>query len=212
MDILKKISKAIQIGNAEDVEKLTIQATESNISALDILTNGIVDGMEYVGGKFDNRQVFIPEVLLSARAMYSAFKIIDPLLKKERGGAVGKVVICTVKGDIHDIGKNIVKVIMQGLGLDVIDLGIDCSSQKVIEAIKKHNPQVVALSVLLTTARDYQKIIIDDIIDAGLRTSVKIMVGGGCVTEEFAIDIGADAYTKDAISAGKKAIELCKEN
>jgi 5-methyltetrahydrofolate--homocysteine methyltransferase len=163
--------------------------------------------MGIIGGKFKRNEVFVPEVLVAARAMTRASAVLKPALQQAGVKPVGKAIICTVKGDLHDIGKNLVKMMIEGNGIEVEDLGVDCGAEKVIEAIKNSGAKVVCLSALLTTTMMAQKDIIDAIKNAGLRDRVKIMVGGAPVTQSFADEIGADAYTPDAASAA----EVCKQ-
>ena len=164
--------------------------------------------MGEIGQRFKKNEVFVPEVLIAARAMNMALAVLKPALANAGVEHKGTVVICTVKGDLHDIGKNLVKMMIEGTGLKVVDLGVDCSAEKVIDAIKEYNADVVCLSALLTTTMLYQKEIIDAITAAGLRDKVKIMVGGAPVTQEFADKIGADFYTPDAASAAECASAL----
>ena len=164
--------------------------------------------MNVVGIKFKNNEIFVPEVLIAARAMNAAIKILAPVLAKEGVEPVGTAVICTVKGDLHDIGKNLVKLMIEGAGIKVIDLGTDCDAEKVVNAVKENNADIVCLSALLTTTMMYQKDIIDALKAAGIRDKVKVMVGGAPVTQAFADEIGADIYTADAASAAEAARAL----
>ena len=161
--------------------------------------------MGIVGEKFKRNEIFVPEVLIAARAMNMALAILKPVLADAGVEPVGTAVICTVKGDLHDIGKNLVKMMIEGTGVKVIDLGVDCSAEKIVEAIKENEATIVCLSALLTTTMMYQKEIVDAIVAAGLRDKVKIMIGGAPVTQEFADQIGADVYTPDAASAAEVA-------
>ena len=155
--------------------------------------------------KFKNNEIFVPEVLIAARAMNAALAILKPALADSGVEPIGTAVICTVKGDLHDIGKNLVKMMIEGTGIKVVDLGVDCTAEKVVEAVKENDADIVCLSALLTTTMMYQKDIIDALKAAGLRDKVKVMIGGAPVTQAFADEIGADAYTPDAASAAEKA-------
>ncbi|MEZ0536365.1 corrinoid protein [Caldicellulosiruptoraceae bacterium PP1] len=205
MSILNEISELIQKGNAKLVPEKVKEALSQGISAEQILNEALVAGMSVVGEKFKNNEIYVPEVLIAARAMKAGMEILKPILTETGVKPVGKVIIGTVKGDLHDIGKNLVAMMMIGAGLEVIDLGVDVDSEKFIQAIKEHQPQVVAMSALLTTTMPQMKNIIDEINNQGLRNQVKIMVGGAPVTERFAKEIGADAYTPDAASAAEVA-------
>ena len=209
MDILTEISENLQKGKAKIVKELVGQAIEQGIPAGEILQKGLMSGMDVVGEKFKNNQVYVPEVLVAARAMNMGAALLKPLLSDGEGNSAGKVCIGTVKGDLHDIGKNLVAMMIESAGFEVIDLGVDVPAEKFVEAIKS-NPdcKVVGLSALLTTTMPAMKDTVAAIIDAGLKSQVKIMVGGAPITQEFADEIGADAYTADAASAAQKAKEL----
>jgi 5-methyltetrahydrofolate--homocysteine methyltransferase len=157
--------------------------------------------MEQIGIKFKNCEIYIPEVLIAARAMHGGMAILKPILSKSAANQAAKVIVGTVKGDLHDIGKNLVAMMLEGGGFEVIDLGIDVSADKFVEAIKKHQPQVVGMSALLTTTMREMKSILEAIQEAGLRKQVKAMIGGAPVTERFAKEIGADGYAPDAATA-----------
>ena len=162
-------------------------------------------GMNVIGEQFKNNEVFVPEVLVAARAMNAGLKILKPYLQKEGVEPVGKAVICTVKGDMHDIGKNLVKMMIEGQGIECIDLGVDVDPQRIVDAVKESGAKLVCLSALLTTTMYGQKDVIDALKAAGIRDQVKVMVGGAPVTQAFADEIGADCYTLDAASAAKAA-------
>lgn len=210
MEIYNQISELLQKGRAKELTALVQDALSQGIPAGDILANALIEGMSIVGAKFKANQVFVPEVLIAARAMNSALVILKPELAKEGVEPIGKAVICTVKGDLHDIGKNLVKMMLEGAGIECVDLGVDVDGKKVVSAIKETGATLVCLSALLTTTMVEQKGIIDEITNAGLRDRVKIMVGGAPVTQSFADDIGADAYTPDAASAAEVAVGFCK--
>ena len=198
---IEEISTLLQRGKAKDLAALVQEELNAGVAAKEILTEGLIKGMGVIGEKFKNNEVFVPEVLIAARAMNAALAILRPALAEAGVEPYGTAVICTVKGDLHDIGKNLVKMMIEGVGIRVIDLGVDCSAEKVVEAVKEHDAKVVCLSSLLTTTMLYQKEVIDALKAAGIRDKVKVMVGGAPVTQAFADEIGADAYTPDAASA-----------
>ena len=210
MAILEDISALLQKGKAKEVKELVQQAIDQGIGARAILEQGLLDGMDVIGGKFKRNELFVPEVLMAARAMNAGTALLKPLLATAGVEATGKVVIGTVKGDLHDIGKNLVRMMMEGKGLEVIDLGVDVSAEKFIAAVHEHHPDIVALSALLTTTMSEMKVIIDALNNAGLRDKVNVMIGGAPVSEGFCTSIGADAYTADAASASDGAIALIK--
>jgi 5-methyltetrahydrofolate--homocysteine methyltransferase len=208
MEILQKISEELQKGNYQELPKLVQEALDQKIAPSKILSDGLVDGMDIVGEKFRRDELFMPEVLISARAMQAGMNILRPKLVESGAKLAGKIVLGTVKGDLHDIGKNLVAMLMEGAGYEVIDLGIDVPSDKFVEAVKKHKPDVLGLSALLTTTMPKMKEVIESLVEAGIRNTVKVMAGGAPVTEKFAKDIGADGYAPDAASAVEKAREL----
>ena len=201
MKIFEEIADEVQKGNSESVEELTKRALSQDISAEDILNNGLVAGMNIVSKKFKNNEIFIPEVLISAKSMYSGLGIIKPLLAEANVQSKGKVVIGTVKGDLHDIGKNIVAMLLQGAGFDVVDLGADVPKEKFLEFIKNERVDILGMSALLTTTMIYMKETIEALKNAGLRENVKVIIGGAPVTESYAAQIDADGYAPDAASA-----------
>ncbi|MBZ4644637.1 MAG: methyltransferase [Clostridia bacterium] len=205
MGILLEISEALQKGSAKVVGAKTQEALNQGIAPAAILNDGLLAGMGIIGSKFKNNEVYVPEVLIAARAMHAGLNILKPKLVETGVKPIGKVVLGTVKGDLHDIGKNLVGMMMVGAGLEVIDLGIDVPKEKFVEAVKEHQPKIVALSALLTTTMSEQRVVIEALKEAGLRDQVKVMVGGAPVTETFAREIGADAYTPDAASAAEVA-------
>ena len=180
---------------------------DAGTDAKSILNEGLVAGMNIVGAKFKENQIFVPEVLIAARAMNAALAVLKPALAQSGVEPVGTV-ICTVKGDLHDIGKNLVKMMIEGTGIRVIDLGVDCSADKVVEAVKEYHADIVCLSALLTTTMMGQKDVVDALKAAGLRDKVKVMIGGAPVTQAFCDEIGADIYTADAASAAQAARAL----
>lgn len=210
MSIVNQINEMLQKGKAKDVKALVNQALEEGITAKEILNEGLIAGMMEVGEKFKENKVYVPEVLIAARAMNQGTAILKPYLTKEGVEPVGKAVICTVKGDLHDIGKNLVKMMFEGVGIECVDLGVDADGEKVVNAVKESGAKVVCLSALLTTTMVNQKEIIEALKEAGLRDQVKVMVGGAPVTQKFADEIGADAYTADAASAAEVALTFFK--
>ncbi len=197
----EKFYQALSEGKTEVVKELTQQALNSGQTADSILKTGLIPAMDRLGVKFKNCEIYIPEVLIAARAMHAGMAILKPILSKSTGTMAGKVLIGTVKGDLHDIGKNLVVMMLEGGGFDVVDLGIDVPADKFVEAIKAHQPHVVGLSALLTTTMREMKTTIEVIEKAGLRNQVKMIVGGAPLTEKFAREIGADGYGPDAASA-----------
>ncbi len=189
-------------------EKIIKDALDNNIPALSILNDGLVPAMSIIGDKFSESEIYIPDVLIAARAMQFGMDMLRPLLTDDKATYRGTVVIGTVKGDLHDIGKNLVKYMLQGGGFNVIDLGNDVSPEKFIDAVRKHDSQIIAMSALLTTTMGSMKDVVDAAEEAGIRDRVKIMIGGAPVTQEFADKIKADGYAKDAGSAIHKAMEL----
>jgi 5-methyltetrahydrofolate--homocysteine methyltransferase len=209
--ILTEIKNALMRGDRTGVAKFTKEAIDAGVTIPDILNNGLISGMEIIGKKFKNNEIFIPEVLISAKAMHAGMALIEPQFLKCGIKPVGKVVIGTVKGDLHDIGKNIVSMMLKGSCFEVEDCGIDVPKEKFIEAIGKGGVDILAMSSLLTTSMGSMKDTIKALKDAGLRDKVKIIVGGAPVTQEFAEAIEADGYAKDAAVAVDKARELLKK-
>lgn len=205
--ILQEISVLLQRGKANDLKNLVSQALEQGIEPKTILNEALIAGMSIIGHKFKNNEVFVPEVLIAARAMNAGMEVIKPELIATGIEPIGKALICTVKGDLHDIGKNLVKMMFEGQGIECVDLGVDVDKDVVVEAVKTHNPDILCLSALLTTTMFSQQEIIQAITEANLRDDVMIMIGGAPVTQEFADQIGADAYKADAASAAEYAKE-----
>ncbi len=197
----EKFYALLSQGKMEEVKKLTQETLDGGESPEAIVKQGLIPAMERIGVKFRNGEVYIPEVLIAARAMHAGMDVLKPILSKSNSPMMGKVVIGTVKGDLHDIGKNLVIMMLEGGGFEVVDLGIDVSAQKFIEAIRDHHPQVVGMSALLTTTMSEMKNIIQAIDWTGLKNQVKTIVGGAPLTEKFAKEIGADGYAPDAASA-----------
>jgi 5-methyltetrahydrofolate--homocysteine methyltransferase len=206
MEILNEISSKLQAGAAKKVRELVTQALEENIDVKEILES-LISGMNIIGVKFKNNEVYVPEVLIAARAMNAGLEIIKPILTETGVKPIGKVIIGTVAGDLHDIGKNLVKMMMVGAGLEVIDLGVDVSPEKYVEAVKEHNPDILCMSALLTTTMPSMKNTIEALEKEGLKTNIITMIGGAPVTGNYAREIGADIYTPDAATAAEKAKE-----
>ena len=205
MSQFEEISTLLQRGKAKDLTALVQQELDAGTDPKAILTEGLIGGMGVIGEKFKNNHVFVPEVLIAARAMNKALEILKPKLTAAGVEPVGTACICTVKGDLHDIGKNLVKIMMEGSGLTVIDLGVDCPPEKIVECVKEQGGKLVCLSSLLTTTMMNMKAVIEALEAAGLRDRVKVMIGGAPVTQKFADEIGADSYTADAASAAEVA-------
>ena len=201
-----EISDLLQKGKAKDIVVAVEKVLKEGAAPSDILEKGLISGMNIIGRKFKNNEVFVPEVLVAARAMNHASATLKSALVDAGVKPVGKAIICTVKGDLHDIGKNLVKMMIEGKGIEVIDLGIDVASEKIVEAIRVSDVKVVCLSALLTTTMIAQKEAIEAIKAAGLRNKVKVMIGGAPVTQSYADEIGADAYSPDAATAA----EVCR--
>lgn len=211
MALMDDISGNLQKGRAKAVADLVAQAIGQNIPAKEILDKGLIAGMTIVGEKFKNNQVYVPEVMIAARAMNAGTALLKPLLVGEGVRSNGKVCIGTVKGDLHDIGKNLVKMMMEGKGLEVIDLGVNVSPEKYLETARSEHCQVVACSALLTTTMGVMRDVVHVFEKAGMRGRVKIMVGGAAVTQQFCDKISADAYTEDAASAAEVALAFCRQ-
>jgi 5-methyltetrahydrofolate--homocysteine methyltransferase len=207
-ELLGKMAESLIAGKVDEVTELTRQALDANVSSKDILEKGLLAGMEVVGKRFKANEMFIPEVLRCAKCMHGAMEILRPLLAETGVETAGTFVIGTVKGDLHDIGKNLVGMMFEGAGFKVIDLGIDLDPAAFVEAIKEHNANLFGMSALLTTTMPKMGETINAIKEAGLRDQVKIMIGGAPVTGEFAKEIGADAYASNAASAVDKGKEL----
>ena len=210
MSIINEISENLQKGKAKIVKELVEKAVADGVPAVEILDLGLLDGMNIIGEKFKNNEIYVPEVLVAARAMNKGMEIIKPLLVENGVQAKGKVCIGTVQGDLHDIGKNLVKMMLEGKGLEVVDLGTDVSPETFVQTAIDQNCQVICCSALLTTTMDVMADVVKVAIEKGVRDKVKIMVGGAPVTDEFCKKIGADCYTSDAASAANAAVELCK--
>ena len=207
-EILSELSTAVIEGNLDDIEGLTQDALDDGLDAKQILDQGLMPGMDHVGVEFKAGNMFVPEVLRSARAMQASMTIIKPLLAEAGSKMTGKVLLGTVKGDLHDIGKNLVAMMCEGAGFEVKDLGKDIEPDAFVEAVKEFEPDVLGMSALLTTTMGNMSATIEALHAAGLRDQVKVMVGGAPVTEDFAKSIGADAFAPDASSATRIARQL----
>ena len=210
-ELINEISENLQRGKAKIVKQLVEQAVAEGIPADVILNDGLLSGMNVIGEKFKTNEVYVPEVLVAARAMNMGVGVLKPLLAEAGVKAKGRVCIGTVQGDLHDIGKNLVKLMFEGKGLEVIDLGTDVSPETFVNTAKEQNCQIIACSALLTTTMGVMEEVVKKAEEAGIRDKVKIMVGGAPVDQAFCDKIGADAYTPDAASAADKAVEFCRE-
>lgn len=210
MSLLNEISLNLQQGKNKVVTELVQQAIDEGIKVQAILEEGLLAGMTVIGAKFKNNEIYIPNVLIAARAMNQGAELLKPLLVSEGYKASGKVVIGTVKGDLHDIGKNIVKMMLEGKGLEVIDLGVDVSAEKFVNSAKETGAQIIACSALLTTTMGEMKNVVEAAKGAGIRDKVTIMVGGAPINDDFCKSIGADIYVSDAASASQEAAKVCQ--
>jgi 5-methyltetrahydrofolate--homocysteine methyltransferase len=208
---LKPVVDAVITGNEAELAGLVRTALDRGVSAKRIMDEGLLAGMDIVGDKMENEEIFIPEVLKAARAMGAVLKTLAPLLAEEDVGVAGSVLIGTVKGDLHDIGKNLVKMMLEGAGFKVFDLGVDVGPERFVAEIKAGNPGLICLSSLLTTTMPVMKKVVDSIVEHGFRDRVKIMVGGAPVTQQFADRIGADGFAADAGSAVKLAKAILRQ-
>ena len=208
--IIQEISQQLQAGRARNVKALVQQALDEGIPAQRILNEGLLSGMAIIGEKFKNNEVFVPEVLVAARAMNTGVELLKPHLLADGVKAKGRVCIGTVQGDLHDIGKNLVKMMMESKGLEVIDLGTDVSAETFVKTAAEQDCQIICCSALLTTTMGVMAEVVKAAEAAGIRDKVKIMIGGAPVTQSFCEQIGADAYTTDAASASDVAASFCK--
>jgi len=210
MSILNEISEKLQAGKAKEVKALVEQALADGVGAKAILEEGLLPGMSVIGDKFKNNEVYVPEVLISARAMKAGTDILKPHLADANVQPLGKISIGTVKGDLHDIGKNLVKMMMEGKGIEVVDLGVDVSPEQFLDSVKNDGCTIVCCSALLTTTMGVMKDVVDIFVKEGIRDKVKIMIGGAPITDAYCKSIGADGYTADAASAADLAVEFLK--
>ena len=208
MSLLEEISTLLQDGDDERVSELTKKAIDEELEPKEILDNGLIAGMNIIGEKFRNHEIFLPEVLLAARAMYAGMDLLKPLFLKEGIPSIGKVVLGTVQGDLHDIGKNLVGIMLKGAGFDIIDLGKDVSPEEFVNAAEREGAEVIGLSTLLTTTTPMMTKVIELLKERGLEGRIKTIVGGAPVTEDLAREIGASSYGYDAASAVERVKEL----
>ena len=208
--ILQEISAKLQQGNANAVKELVAQAIDSGIPAETILNDGLMAGMDVIGKKFKENQIFVPQVLMSARAMNQGSELLKPLLVSGEASAAGRVCIGTVFGDLHDIGKNLVKMMIESKGFEVIDLGVNVAPEVFVKTAIEKDCQIICASALLSTTMPVMEQIVKAAEEAGIRDKVKIMIGGAPVTAEFCQQIGADVYTPDATSAAEAALAFVK--
>jgi 5-methyltetrahydrofolate--homocysteine methyltransferase len=209
MELPDAIAKSLEEGDDEKVLELTKKAIEQKVPPQEILDNGLIAGMSVVGERFKNHDIFLPEVLLSARAMYTGMGELKPLLVEEGIPTIGKVVIGSVRGDLHDIGKNLVGIMLKGAGFEVIDLGNDVAPDKFVETAEKEDACVIGMSALLTTTMPVMKEVVDLLAKKGLKGKLKTIVGGAPVSVDFAEQIGADAYGFDGVNAVENVKRLC---
>ncbi|MCL1879768.1 MAG: corrinoid protein [Actinomycetia bacterium] len=210
MSVFEDISLFVQQGKAKDAVAAVQKAIDAGEAPQKILDDGLLAGMAVIGEKFKNNEVFVPEVMIAAKALTGGVDLLKPQLLKAGVEPIGKAVICTVEGDLHDIGKNLVKLMMEGVGFEVTDLGADVTAAQVVDAVKKNDAKIVALSAMLTTTMAQMGKVVDALAAAGLRDKVKVMVGGTPITDKYCADIGADKYAVDAASAAEAAQALVK--
>ena len=201
MEIIRELSESLQRGDAKKVAELTRRAIDGGAAPKAVLDDGLIAGMSVVGERFKSHEIFLPDVLLAARAMMAGMELLKPLLVREGIPTIGKVVIGTVQGDLHDIGKNLVAIMLKGAGFEVIDLGNDVSPQRFLDAASKENAKIIGLSALLTTTMPVMKAVVDLAKERGVRDGTRIIVGGAPLSAEYAREIGADAYCFDGVSA-----------
>ena len=199
VESLEKMSEAIQNGRADEVKDLVTHAIEAGVEPKKILDEGLIDGMSIIGDRFKRNEVYIPEVLIAARAMHAGMGVLEPLLIESGVKMRGKLAIGTVKGDLHDIGKNLVGMMFKGAGFNIVDLGVDCSAEKFMEADQEHKPDIIGLSALLTTTMTSMKMVVDALKEKN--STAKVIIGGAPVTQSYADEIGADGYAADAATA-----------
>jgi methylmalonyl-CoA mutase cobalamin-binding domain/chain len=207
-EILQALYDNTLVGNAPEVRDLTERGLETDLEPEKMLYEALIPSLEEVGARFERGDFFVPEMLIAARAMQGALDILRPLLAETGAQAIGTFVMGTVKGDVHDIGKNLVNIMLEGAGFTVIDLGVNVAPEKFVEQVEEHKPEIVGFSAFLTTTMPMFKANINALQKAGLRDKVIVMVGGAPVTQEYADAVGADGYSADASSAVKKAKEL----
>ncbi len=208
MEHLKKIATALERGEDDEVRELTRQAIETSLPAGQVLDQGLIAGMAVVGERFRNHEIFLPDVLLAAKAMYAGLDLLQPLLAKEGVPVVGRVVIGSVRGDLHDIGKNLVGILLKGAGFEVFDLGSDVAPEQFVDKAVAEDAPVIGMSALLTTTMPVMKAVVELVRERGLSGRIKTIVGGAPVSASFATEIGADAYGFDAANAVERIRQL----
>ncbi len=212
MDELKDLAEKVEKGKHLEAEEATRKALDGGIQPYDVLLDGLQAGLAVVGERFKRNECFIPEVLLAARAMHSGMDILRPLLAESGSKPIGKIVLGTVQDDLHDIGKNMVGMMLEGAGFHVVDMGVNVSVEKFVEAVEREEAAILGLSALLSTTMPNLKTVIERLEENGLRDKIKVLVGGAPVTEIYAMEIGADGFAPDAANAVDKAKELLKIN
>ena len=208
--ILQDISEKLQKGKMKEVAELVKQAVADGIQPLTILNEGLMPGMDIIGERFKKNDIFIPEVLIAARAMAAGTDVLRPLLVGDQMEEKGTVVIGTIKDDLHDIGKNLVKIMMEGSGIEVIDLGVDTSAEKFVDTAVANDCGIIACSSLLTTTMQEMRRVVELVNARGLHDRIKIVIGGAPITQGFCDEIGADSYTPDAAAAARRAVEILR--
>jgi len=208
MEVIKRIFEELAEGEADKIELLTQEALRLGLAPEIILREGLIAGMNTIGERFKRGDLFIPEVILAARAMQTGMNILKPRLVQTGIKPLGRIIIGTVKGDLHDIGKNLVAMMLEGAGFEIIDLGIDTAPERFVQEVKDKKPHILAMSALLTTTLSMMKNTLECLKGEGLKDTVKVMVGGAPLTQKYADEIGADGYAPDAVSAIAKAREL----
>jgi len=208
MDTVKTITDRLIAGQDDQVAQLTRQGLEEGLAPLEILNQGLIPGMDEVGQRFKSGEMYVPDVLIAARAMRSGMDVLRPLLAQSDVPSLGTVILGTIQGDLHDIGKNLVGIMMEGAGFEVIDLGVDVSPEQFVQAAREHQARIIGMSALLTVTMMGMKRVLEDLQSEGLRSSIVALVGGAPVTRSFAQEIGADGYAHDAVSAVETAREL----
>jgi len=201
----EELSQSVISGNLKKVKKLTQELIDEGVSPIDIINLGLIAGMGVVGARFKNGEMYVPEVLVAARSMSAGIELVKPLIADKDMPSAGRVLLGTVKGDLHDIGKNLVGMMLESRGYTVINAGIDVSPEKFVQAIKEHNPDILAMSALLTTTMLHMKDTIELMKEEGIKDQIKIIIGGAPISQDFADEVGADGFAPDAASA----VDLC---
>ncbi len=205
--VLDDIRSAVINGDRDTAKSLVEQSLAGGMDPTELLNDALISGMTEVGERFERQEFFVPEMLVAARAMQEALAILRPHLQAADVQPVGQVLLATVRGDLHDIGKNLVGIMMEGTGFEVVDLGVDVGPEQVVAAVKEHKPDLVGLSALLTTTMPMMRTIIEALEEGGIREQVKVIVGGAPVTQEYATSVGADLYAPDAASAARVSLQ-----